>query len=154
MSTLLSIISGKSKPTNVEENVGAGDQRNISVQTEADPEVSKGIGLNFKLHAMSPGSWSFLGSCKRHCRLIFHYSQYIILVGVELSCLIIEDLALENPISSSYRDDIYSALRHSVSDLMRKHAIFFNGLITRIGVTNSYMFSSVANELFEASNFV
>ncbi|CAG7816681.1 unnamed protein product [Allacma fusca] len=71
--------------------------------------------------------------------------------GLQLSYLVVQELALERCIPSSARDEVYESLCNSVYEILDKHLVVFNGMINRIQVTNYFMFSTVANELFEAN---
>jgi len=70
----------------------------------------------------------------------------------ELCCMVIQELALENPVPSSERDEVFEALCCCVCEILDKHSILFNGMLRRFEVTDFRVFSCIANELFEVSS--
>lgn len=71
----------------------------------------------------------------------------------ELSCMVIQELALEAPLasSSSSRDEVFESLCCCVCEILEKHSILFNGMLNRFEVSNYRVFTSIANELFEVT---
>lgn len=82
--------------------------------------------------------------------LIFMCASFLLL-GQQLSHLLIQELSLQNRIPSSYKDDVYESLASCVCDMLVKHSILFHGMVRRCQVTNYHIFCCIANEIFEVS---